>query len=774
MECNRDLSFKHIILLTIVLFSVGCSIDARITSLGSGQSSSLINSPGSSDVPAVINPPAISKPSGDPYFNGNVNNMKIDGLGNRIFVGNFSHFTFNKDNYISKIARLNSDGSLDKTFNTGLGFNSSVRKMILNSNQEIILTGVYSSFNASPANKIMKILTSGSAEPSFAPGIYDNVYDFALTSDQKIIAIGNFYYWSIFANSQESIVRINPDGTRDTSFTIGSSFSPVRTATTLDIQTDGKIVIGGSFNSYSGNSSPKIVRLNSNGTYDNTFITGTGFNGTVNDVAVLRDGSIVVVGDFTSYNGSTGVNRIAKLSASGVLESVFKVNVGSGFVSSVSMVKEIPGVGIMVGGTFGSFNGSPANGIVCLTLNGSLCSGINLGNGATNGHLPGEVKDIALLNSSTLLLAGAFTEFNSLSAKNLVALNLDGSPSSQFANFKGLDLNVNGVLIQADGKVILGGDFALYDPIKVNGVAKFSSDKTLDEDFTAKLLSYLNIISVSDLMLDSSNGIWLGGFINTATGYTANNIMKLRNDGSIDTSCTSAMGTGFNFFVNRFSMQNDGKMIVNGSFDNFNGSSASRVLRLDSNCNMDSSFHTGSTFVGGVSSSYVLSDGKILHVGSMSSYASTAVNKVIRVLSNGALDATYPNNAVKPVINTSFVDASDRLYIASAAGTFNGTAVSNLSRILPNGTVDTSFNVGTGFNVTPTVIKVFNNKVYAGGEFTSFNSTNRKYFIILNEDGTENTIIPRPEALLPVKDVIFNSVTGEIEFAYSLIAPPTS
>lgn len=773
MECNKDLSFKGFILLTIVLFSVGCSIDARITSLGSGQSS-LINSPGSSDVPAVITPPAVSKPSGDPFFNGSVDNMKIDSLGNRIFAGSFTHFAFNKKNYISKIARLNNDGSLDETFNTGLGFNSSVRKMILNSSQEIILTGGYSSFNASLANKIMKILPSGSVEPSFAPGIYDNVFDLALTSDQKVIAIGNFYYWSTVANSQESIVRINPDGTRDTSFTIGSSFNPVQTATTLAIQSDGKIVIGGNFNSYSGNSSPKIVRLNSNGTYDNTFITGTGFNGAVNDVAVLSDGSIVVVGDFTSYNGTTGVNRIAKLSASGVLESAFKINVGSGFVSSVRVVKEIPGVGIMVGGAFGSFNGSTANGIVCLTLNGNLCSGISLGIGATNGPQPGEVKDIALLNSSTLLLAGAFTEFNSLSAKNLVALNLDGSRSNQFVNFKGLDLDVNGILIQADGKVIIGGEFTLYDPIKVNGVAKFSSDKTLDEDFTAKLLSYQNINFVSDLMLDSGDGIWLGGSISTAVGYTANNIMKLRNDGSIDTSCINAMGTGFNFFVNRLSLQNDGKMIINGSFDNFNGSSASRVLRLDSNCNLDSSFYTGSTFVGGVSNSYVLSDGKILHVGSMSSYASTAVSKVIRVLSNGALDATYPNNAVKPVINSSFVDASDRLYIASAAGTFNGTAVSNLSRISSNGTVDSSFNVGSGFNVTPTVVKVFNNKVYVGGEFTSFNSTNRKYFIILNEDGTENTTIPRPEALLPVKDVIFNSVTGEIEFAYSLIAPPIS
>jgi uncharacterized delta-60 repeat protein len=774
MECKRVLALKVTLLLTSVVFTVGCSLDARITSLSTGQSSFNNNPESSLPTPEPPSAPAISKPSGDPFFNGNVNNMKIDSQGNRIFAGDFSSFTFHRKNYVSKIARLNSDGRLDESFNTGLGFNSSVRKMILNSSQEIILTGEYSSFNATSANKIMKILPNGNKETSFAPGIYSKVFDLALTSDQKIIAIGDFYYWDTFADSQESIVRINPDGTRDTSFTIGSSFSPVRTATTLDIQTNGKIVIGGSFNSYSGNSSPKIVRLNSNGTYDNTFLTGTGFNGTVYDVAVLSDGGVVVVGDFTSYNGSTGVNRIAKLSASGAIDSAFKINVGSGFVTSPKMVKEIPGVGIMVGGPFDSFNGSAAKGIVCLNFNGGLCSGINLGSGATYGAQAGEVKDIALLNSTTLLLAGSFTEFNSLSAKNLVALNLDGSPSNLFASFKGLDFDVNGILIQSDGKVVLGGDFSLYDPIRVNGVAKFSSDKTLDEDFTSKVLNYDNIISVADLMLDSSDGVWLGGFIGVNGNHAANNIMKLRSDGTIDSSCASSMGTGFNFFVNRFVMQNDGKMIVNGSFDTFNGSSASRVLRLDASCNLDSTFHANSTFVGGVSSSYVLSDGKILHVGSMSNYASTSVNKVIRVLANGTLDTTYPNNAVKPAINASFVDSSDRLYIASASGTFNGTAVSNLSRILPNGIVDSSFNVGTGFDTIPTVIKVLNNKVYVGGGFTSFNSLSRKYFIILNEDGTENTTTPRPEAVLPVKDIIFNSVTGEIEFAYSLISPPTS
>lgn len=593
-----------------------------------------------------------------------------------------------------------------------------------------------------------------------------NIFDMALTSDEKIIAIGDFYYWDTFGNSQEFIVRINPDGSRDTSFNIGTSFSPVRTAEALEIQSDGKIILGGNFNSYSGNTSPKIVRLNSNGTYDNSFVTGTGFNGRVTDLTILSDGSVIVVGDFTSYNGTFDVNRIAKLDSNGAIDLVFKNNVGTGVISPPRVVKEIPSVGLLIGGVFSSFNGTPAGGVVCLNSDGSKCSVVDFGVGAVNGIDAGEINDFSFLNSSTLLVVGAFTLFNSVNAKNLAVLNLNGSVSNQFTNYKGIDQSINRALVQADGKVILGGDFYLYDPIQVNKLVKFKVDKTLDEEFLAATANLENINSVSDVVIDSNNKILIGGSISSIGSYLASHIMKLNSDGSLDSSCVSAMGTGFNFFVQSFNTQNDGKVIVNGGFSSYNGSPVNKVLRLDTVCNMDSSFQANLGIVGSVNKTYVLSDGKFLHVGSLSSYDSTAVSKVVRVQANGTLDGTYPNSAAKPTVKASYLDASDRLYISSNGGTFNGTAVGYLSRISPDGTVDVSFNIGTGFDRPPSVIKVIDGKVYAGGEFTSFNSTSRKYFIILNEDGSENTTVEKPEALFPVRDIIFNSATGKIEFAY--------
>jgi uncharacterized delta-60 repeat protein len=778
MECKVANKSKKIsfILLAILVVNLGCSLDARISSLGLPGNTNVSENPSESNPSSPTDPipttPTVTKPSGEPFFNNNVTAITEDSLGRKIYAGYFTHFTFNKENLVVKMARLNSDGSLDSTFDAGIGFNSSVNHVLETTNKEIIATGPFTAFNKTSTTRLVKINPSGALDTSYTPGIYDNIYDMAFNPSGQIIAIGSFYYWSIFANSQESIVRINSDGTRDTSFNIGTSFSPVRTAYAIDIQSDGKAIVGGNFNSYRGSSSPKITRINTDGSYDSTFSVGTGFNAQVTDLRVLSDGSIIVIGDFTSYNGTIGVNKIAKLSANGVIDLTFNVNIGTGLIQTPNVVKEIAGVGILIGGGFDSFNGSPAGCIVCLNSNGTICTGINLGTGV-NSALTESISDFKKLNSTTLLISGTFNSFNSIPGKNLVALNLDGSASNQLQGFKGFDSGVTEIIVQSDGKVVAAGYFNLHNPIKAESIARFNSDQTLDEDFSTETSNLSNLNSISDINIDDNNKIWIAGFITTSGAHGANGIIRLNDDGSIDSSCTTALGSGFNSSSSKIAKQSDGKLLFNGGFTSFNSTSVSRAIRFNSDCTADNTFSTGTGFVGNVIHTLTQSDGKFIHVGTMTSYSGTTISKVIRVNSNGTLDGTYPNNAAKPnSINTAFLDTTDRLYLASFAGTFNGTAVSNVSRILPNGTVDTSFNIGTGFDITPSVIKVFDGKIYIGGEFLTFNSASRKYFIILNEDGSENTTITRPEAILPVTDIFFNSVTGKIDFGYKI--PATS
>ena len=109
--------------------------------------------------------------------------------------------------------------------------------------------------------------------------------------------------------------RVFPiDGSIDNTFEIGTGFNDITRATKT--QTDGKIIVGGVFTSYNGTGRNRIVRLNTDGSIDNTFSIGTGFdsaiNSNVDSIEIQNDGKIIVTGPFTSYNGNAR-NRIVRL-----------------------------------------------------------------------------------------------------------------------------------------------------------------------------------------------------------------------------------------------------------------------------------------------------------------------------------------------------------------------------------------------------------------------------------------------------------------------------
>jgi uncharacterized delta-60 repeat protein len=96
----------------------------------------------------------------------------------------------------------------------------------------------------------------------------------------------------------------------------------------MAVQPDGKIVIGGHFTSYNGNLAGRVMRLNSDGTRDTSFNPGVteGANEVVLALAVQPDGKIVIGGNFTSYNGNVAAGDfVTRLNADGSLDTTFNV-----------------------------------------------------------------------------------------------------------------------------------------------------------------------------------------------------------------------------------------------------------------------------------------------------------------------------------------------------------------------------------------------------------------------------------------------------------------
>ncbi len=144
------------------------------------------------------------------------------------------------------------------------------------------------------------------------------VYTTILQPDGKILIGGQFTtYNGITANR---IARLNTDGTLDTTFTVGTGADS--SVNTITLQPDGKILIGGAFTTYNGTTVNHVARLNADGTLDTTFVTGTGTNGSVFTIALQPDGKILIGGWFTTYNGTTA-NYIARLNTDGTLDTTF-------------------------------------------------------------------------------------------------------------------------------------------------------------------------------------------------------------------------------------------------------------------------------------------------------------------------------------------------------------------------------------------------------------------------------------------------------------------
>jgi uncharacterized delta-60 repeat protein len=269
------------------------------------------------------------------------------------------------------IARLNADGGLDTSFNPATEANDSVTAAVLQPDGKIILGGYFASSN--PVNgwysqQLVRLNSNGSRDNNFTA---DSQVAHSFTagslvvqSDAKVLVGGiastfvsdpdNGDYWA----SSYLLTRLNPDGSRDTSFEAASGEAePLSTGVkVVALQPDGKVIFGGEFSTVKGASRNRIARLNANGTLDTTFNPGVGITGSASfenpalrSIALRPDGKIVIAGFFTAVDG-TSVNHIARLNSNGSLDNSFNPGAGGdGIVRSIALQSD---GNVLIGGDF--------------------------------------------------------------------------------------------------------------------------------------------------------------------------------------------------------------------------------------------------------------------------------------------------------------------------------------------------------------------------------------------------------------------------------------
>ena len=327
----------------------------------------------------------------------------------KILVG--GDFTLYGATSSNRIIRLNTDGSYDNTFSVGTGFNATVRSIAVQNDGKILVGGDFTQYQGVTQNYLVRLSDSGSVDASFITGSGpdDSVYTILLQTDQKILIGGDFDYYD--SNLTGKIARLTTAGFFDTNFDTGFlGFN--NTVYTIALLTDGSMYVGGDFTEYDGYSSPKLIKLDTNGLIDASFSVGSGFNSSVYYIQILNSLNILVTGDFTSYNSVLN-SRIVELTYTG---SISLISYGSGFNSAVRKVALKSD--FLLGGDFTAYQTSNVSYITKLTSNGSI---------STNYPFPpvrfnSSVFDIYVENSSNYLVGGNFTTYNSCNVNYLTRL----------------------------------------------------------------------------------------------------------------------------------------------------------------------------------------------------------------------------------------------------------------------------------------------------------------------------------------------------------------
>lgn len=343
-----------------------------------------------------------------------------DSDGKILFAGLFTSFSglpFNR------IVRLNSDGTIDETFNIGSGFDNEVYALTIQPDGKILVGGIFSTYNGTTANKIIRLNNDGTIDSTFISGLgFDySVWTFAIQLDGKILVGGGFHNYN--ENPTNCIVRLNSDGTLDTSFNIGSGLNNV-VYKILEL-VDGKKLVLGAFTEYNGQIHNRILRLNNDGTVDESLDVKLGFNSDVYSGIIESDGSMVLVGLFSQFNQET-YRQIIKLNEDGSVNEDFIV--GTGFIRTgelsfaLSLLKYSDKY--FITGDFDFYRGVPANGLIRLNSDGSIDTTFDYGSGllfAETSYNTGLISE-----DGTHIVFGEFSEYNGYGVDNLIYLSPSG------------------------------------------------------------------------------------------------------------------------------------------------------------------------------------------------------------------------------------------------------------------------------------------------------------------------------------------------------------
>lgn len=310
----------------------------------------------------------------------------------------------------------------------------------------------------------------------------------------------------------------------------------------------------------------------------------------------------------------------------------------------------------------------------------------DLGHG--NGDGPqGQVIRSAVLPDGRVLIAGPIGRYNGTERPYLACLHADGSLDNTFGTGSGPDFDVYAIAVQPDGKVLLAGNFSTYDGTPVMRVARLLPNGTLDPSFDPGTGPNGYVLTCTIL---PDGKLILGGSFTEYNGFPCHQLCRVNTDGSFDPGFDA--GTGPNYNVLTAALTDEGKLVIGGDFTSWNGTPQGGLVRLDSNGSVDPGFDIGTGSDALVFTAMVQPDGKILIGGDFTNFNGIPCGRIARLDANGALDMGFDaGGGAEQAVYRLTLQTDWTILVSGSFFSINGFSCNYMARLLPDGAFDQAF-----------------------------------------------------------------------------------
>ena len=562
-------------------------------------------------------------------------------------------------------------------------------------NDKIMVAGIFQSINGVSSGNIARLNSNSTVDTSFnetGSGLSHQinlVTHIETDSLGRIIVLGNFNTYN--GQISNRLVRILPNGDRDQSFIVNSGFSSIPTKFAL--QSDGKIlVIGGSTINYQGNQRNRLLRIDSAGSFDNSF-PNIFFDGDIRDIFVDTDDSIYLVGDFTSPT-----NRIVKLTQNGTIDSSFVV--GSGFNNRVGSINKMENE-IFITGEFNQYKGVNTGNFLKLDLQGNRIESFN-----SNNNILGYDSSIGLLKSifldnGDIIIGGksgrCVNSYNLVPIGCILKLNSSGNIDMIFNDNIPPNLQSVNDLIILNNKIYVAGTYPSETlSEQIDGMFSLNFNGTRENTlfveqtgagYTFGAISGIKISESEDILVNRGSSIYK--FNENSTGLEIGDLI-----GSVFVDNESSFGV-----IKKILELPNGKFLIGGNFNIFKDKNnqnrnVSNLIRLNRDGSYDSNFNSvGNIIINDIE----FFNNKIYTIGS----------GMRRLNENGVVDTTFTSPfSPSSTLNRIKLYNNDFFIANNTTGSPNGGSMHKMSA---NGTIDQNFYVYSAGNGSDFVF--FNNRI---------------------------------------------------------------